>query len=204
MDAQFFADLDLQAPRYNLGLGARPFGRQVSEMTRAMFGVFSAERPDTVIVQGDTNSVLAGVLAASKAGIRIAHVEAGLRSFDADMSEELNRVLADSLADELLAPTATSRQNLLDEGHEDARITVTGNTVVDALLAMLPPAGRPTAWSRCTARSWSTTSCACAARSTVSSAWGRAACASCSRSTRARGSSSRPSAWKGAWPACAA
>ena len=140
MDAQFFAELGLAAPRFNLGLGARPFGRQVSEMTRAMHAVFVKEKPDVVIVQGDTNSVLAGVLAASKAGIRVAHVEAGLRSFDPAMSEELNRILADSLADDLFAPTATSRQNLLDEGHDDARITVSGNTVVDALLKMLPRA----------------------------------------------------------------
>lgn len=140
MDARFFADLGLKAPRYNLGLGGRPFGRQVSEMTRAMHALLDRERPDVVIVQGDTNSALAGVLAASKAGIRIAHVEAGLRSFDPAMSEELNRILADSLADELLAPTPTSRQNLLDEGHDDARILVCGNTVVDALLAMLPRA----------------------------------------------------------------
>lgn len=138
MDALFFEDLGLEAPRYNLGLGGRLFGRQVSEMTRATFALLQTERPDVVIVQGDTNSVLAGVLAASKAGIRIAHVEAGLRSFDPEMSEELNRVLADSLADELLAPTETSRKNLLDEGHDDARILVTGNTVVDALLKMLP------------------------------------------------------------------
>jgi len=140
MDALFFEDLGLEAPRYNLGLGGRLFGRQVSEMTRATFALLQTERPDVVIVQGDTNSVLAGVLAASKAGIRIAHVEAGLRSFDPEMSEELNRVLADSLADELLAPTETSRKNLLDEGHDDARILVTGNTVVDALLKMLPVA----------------------------------------------------------------
>ncbi len=140
MDAQFFADLGLKAPQFNLGLGARPFGRQVSEMTRAMHAVFLRERPDVVIVQGDTNSVLAGVLAASKAGIRVAHVEAGLRSFDPAMSEELNRILADSLSDDLFAPTETSRKNLLDEGHEDARICVSGNTVVDALIAMLPRA----------------------------------------------------------------
>jgi UDP-N-acetylglucosamine 2-epimerase (non-hydrolysing) len=140
MDAAFFNDLDLEAPRYNLGLGGRPFGRQVSEMTRAMKAVFQSERPDVVITQGDTNSVLAGVLAAAKLGIRIAHVEAGLRSFDPAMPEELNRILADSMADELLAPTEKSRQNLLDEGHEDARICVTGNTVVDALHAILPRA----------------------------------------------------------------
>lgn len=140
MDAQFFADLSLASARFNLGLGARPYGRQVSEMTRAMHAVFVAEKPDVVIVQGDTNSVLAGVLAASKAGIRIAHVEAGLRSFDPEMSEELNRILADSLADDLFAPTQTSRQNLLDEGHDDQRICVSGNTVVDALLMMLPRA----------------------------------------------------------------
>jgi UDP-N-acetylglucosamine 2-epimerase (non-hydrolysing) len=95
--------------------------------------VLLKERPDVVLVEGDTNSVLAGALAAAKMHIRVGHVEAGLRSYDRRMPEEINRVLTDHVSDFLFAPTSGARNILLGEGIEAAKITVTGNTIVDAV-----------------------------------------------------------------------
>jgi len=91
------------------------------------------ESPDIVLVQGDTNTVMAGALAAAKLHIRVGHVEAGLRSFDRTMPEEINRVVADHISDYLFAPTETARRYLQNEGIEENKICVTGNTIVDAV-----------------------------------------------------------------------
>jgi len=91
------------------------------------------ERPDVVLVQGDTNTVLAGALVAAKLHIKVGHVEAGLRSFDKSMPEEINRIVADHISNYLFAPTKTARDNLLQEGIEDGKIFVTGNTIVDSV-----------------------------------------------------------------------
>jgi ATP-dependent DNA ligase len=99
--------------------------------------VLEKEAPDIVLVQGDTNTVLAGTLAAAKLPIRVGHVEAGFVSFDRTMPEEINRVVADHISDLLFAPTETARQNLLNEGIEDNKISVTGNTIVDAVFRNL-------------------------------------------------------------------
>ena len=137
MDKLFFEELSLPEPAHNLEVGGETFGLQVGRMMRGMHEILERERPDAILVQGDTNSVLAGALSASKVGMRIGHVEAGLRSFDRTMPEEINRILTDHLSDLLFAPTETARRNLLDEGIEDSKIAVTGNTVVEALRGSL-------------------------------------------------------------------
>ncbi len=143
MDGVFFAELGLPAPDVNLDVGS---GTQVYQVSSAMSGlepILEEHRPDVVLVEGDTNSVLAAALAANKAGIRVGHVEAGLRSYDRSMPEEINRVLTDHLADFLFAPTPGARDILLGEGLPAARVHVTGNTVVDELLLQRERARRP-------------------------------------------------------------
>jgi UDP-N-acetylglucosamine 2-epimerase (non-hydrolysing) len=133
MDRVFFDELELPAARYNLDVGSGTHGRQTATMLAGIEDILMRDVPDVVLVQGDTNTVLAGALAASKLHIRVGHVEAGLRSFDRMMPEETNRVIADHISDYLFAPTKTSRQYLLDEGIHDERIFVIGNTIVDAV-----------------------------------------------------------------------
>lgn len=133
LDSVFFDQLGLPEPEYNLGVGSGDHGEQTGEMLIEIEQVLRECSPETVLVQGDTNSVLAGALAASKMDVTLGHVEAGLRSGDREMPEETNRVLADHAADHCFAPTEQSRQNLLTEGIPDDRIEVTGNTVVDAV-----------------------------------------------------------------------
>ncbi|KAA9398345.1 UDP-N-acetylglucosamine 2-epimerase (non-hydrolyzing) [Haloarcula sp. CBA1130] len=134
LDAVFFKQLDLPTPEHNLSVGSDSHGRQTGEMLGAIESVLEAESPETVLVQGDTNSVLAGAVAASKMDdIDVGHIEAGLRSFDRDMPEEINRRVADHTSDYLFAPTETAREHLRSEGVPDDQITMTGNTVVDAV-----------------------------------------------------------------------
>ncbi|MXR52981.1 UDP-N-acetylglucosamine 2-epimerase (non-hydrolyzing) [Halovenus sp. WSH3] len=133
LDSVFFDQLGLPDPDYNLGVGSADHGKQTGEMLIGVERILQECDPETVLVQGDTNSVLAGALAASKLDVRLGHVEAGLRSGDREMPEETNRTLADHAADRCFAPTEQSRDNLLAEGIPEERIEVTGNTVVDAL-----------------------------------------------------------------------
>lgn len=133
LDSVFFDQLGLPEPEYNIGVGSEDHGKQTGEMLIGIEQVLQERTPETVLVQGDTNSVLAGALAASKMDVTLGHVEAGLRSDDREMPEETNRVLADHAADRCFAPTEESKQNLLAEGIPEDRIEVTGNTVVDAL-----------------------------------------------------------------------
>ncbi|HLE97126.1 MAG TPA: UDP-N-acetylglucosamine 2-epimerase (non-hydrolyzing) [Candidatus Thermoplasmatota archaeon] len=135
MDRVFFDELGLPDPEHNLEIGSGTHGVQTGRMLPAIEAVLMKERPRWVLVQGDTNTVLAGALAAAKLGIRVGHVEAGLRSYDRSMPEELNRVVADHVADLLFAPTRLSAEILAKEGIPAARVLVTGNTVVDAVLA---------------------------------------------------------------------
>ncbi|OGL72414.1 UDP-N-acetylglucosamine 2-epimerase [Candidatus Uhrbacteria bacterium RIFCSPHIGHO2_02_FULL_57_19] len=134
MDAVFFANLELPQPTYNLGVGNQPHRMQVGLMTKLIREVFERERPDVVIVQGDTISVLSATLAARWLGMPVAHHEAGLRSHDPMMIEETNRVTTDHLSNFLFAPTERAVQNLTEEGYDPSRIFLTGNTVVDALI----------------------------------------------------------------------
>lgn len=134
LDNIFFEQLNLPRPDYNLGVGSGSHGEQTGRMITQIEPLLEQEEPEVVLVQGDTNSVLAGTIAATKLdGIKVGHVEAGLRSFDRDMPEEINRRLADHAADYLFAPTETSRKQLLAEDLPTEFITVTGNTIVDSV-----------------------------------------------------------------------
>ncbi|MFH0846716.1 MAG: UDP-N-acetylglucosamine 2-epimerase (non-hydrolyzing) [Chloroflexota bacterium] len=129
----FFEKLGLPEPRYNLGSGSGSHAAQTAKILIGAEKVLSKDTPDMVLVEGDTNTVLAGALAAAKLHIKVGHVEAGLRSYNRRMPEEINRVLTDHCADYLFAPTAGARNNLLGEGISSDRIYVTGNTIVDAI-----------------------------------------------------------------------
>lgn len=133
MDKIFFDQIMLTQPKYNLNAGSGLHGQQTGKILIEAEKVLIKEKPDIVLVEGDTNTVLAGALAASKLHIKVGHVEAGLRSFDKKMPEEKNRILTDHLSDYLFTPTMNSRQNLLNEGIKEEKIYVTGNTVVDAI-----------------------------------------------------------------------
>ena len=134
MDEIFFKELNIPSPKYNLNIGSQPYRKQVGIMVREITGVLLKEKPNLVVVQGDTISVLAGALAATKLGIKIAHHESGLRSHDTAMLEEVIRVLVDHISDLLMAPTLEAVKNLREEGKESSKIFLTGNTIVDALM----------------------------------------------------------------------
>ena len=137
MDKIFFKELNLPNPKYNLNIGSGTHGEQTGKMLIKIEKVLLKENPDVIVVQGDTNTVLAGALVASKLKIDIAHVEAGLRSFDRTMPEEINRVLTDHLSSYLFAPTEIAKNNLIREGINKEKIFVVGNTIVDATLQNL-------------------------------------------------------------------
>ncbi len=133
MDRVFFDQLKLPRPKYNIDVGSSSHAEQTGKMLIGIEKILLKEKPDIVLVEGDTNSVLAGALAAAKLGIKVGHVESGLRSYDRTMPEELNRLLADHLSDYLFAPTPKARDILLGEGINAKNVFVTGNTIVDAV-----------------------------------------------------------------------
>lgn len=134
MSGAFFDDLGIPPPDFDLGIGSGSHGLQTGRALIALEKVFLAEKPDAVIVVGDVNSTLAAALAAVKLGIPIAHVEAGLRSFDRSMPEEINRVLTDAVSGFLFVSAPEGVENLKKEGVPDRRIFLVGDLVADAVL----------------------------------------------------------------------
>ena len=132
MSDNFFKDLEIPAPDYNIHVGSGSHAKQTGLMMKGIEEILLDEKPDIVLVQGDTNAVLAGALVASKLHIAVGHVEAGLRSFDTTMPEEINRRVADVCSTLYFIPTEDSAINLLAEGLSRKNLLITGNTVVDA------------------------------------------------------------------------
>lgn len=134
MDKVFFEELRLPKADYNLEVGSGPHGAMTARILERLEPILIKERPDCVLVQGDTNTVMAGALCAVKLHIPIGHIEAGLRSYDRGMPEEHNRIIADHLSDLLFCPTKEAARIARGEGIPRARLFVTGNTAVDAVL----------------------------------------------------------------------
>jgi len=135
MSEVFFRELDIKKPDYNFGVGRGMPAQQIARTIELFGEVCEKEKPNVVVVVGDVNSTLACAIATSKLnGVKLAHVEAGERSFDRSMPEEMNRVVTDVLSDYLFCATPTAATNLLDEGHAENRIHVVGNVAIDSLL----------------------------------------------------------------------
>ena len=133
MDQQIMEDLKMPKPDYNLEVGSGTHASQTGRIMERVENICLERKPPVMLVHGDTNTTLAGALTAKKIHIPVGHIEAGLRSYDYRMPEEINRILTDRISDILFAPTEGARQNLLKEGIDDKLIKVTGNTVVDAV-----------------------------------------------------------------------
>jgi UDP-N-acetylglucosamine 2-epimerase (non-hydrolysing) len=142
MSKVFFDDLRLPKPDVYLGVGSGPHGEQTAKVMLELEKVFSSGAPDLLIVVGDVNSTMAGALVAAKMGIPVAHVEAGLRSFDRTMPEEINRMVTDIIADLLFTTEPSAEKNLLREGVDAAKIHFVGNVMIDSLHFYRPMAER--------------------------------------------------------------
>jgi UDP-N-acetylglucosamine 2-epimerase (non-hydrolysing) len=133
LDKIFFDELNLPESNYNLNIGSGTHGAQTGRMMERIEEIFLKETPDIILVEGDTNTVLAAALVSAKLKIKLGHVEAGLRSYDRNMPEEVNRVITDHISDFLFAPTEVASNNLIKEGIDSSQIFITGNTIVDAV-----------------------------------------------------------------------
>lgn len=140
MSDVFFRELGIPAPDVNLGVGSGSHARQTAGVMTSFEPVCTAETPDYVVVFGDVNSTVACALVATKLGIKVAHVEAGLRSYDRTMPEEINRLVTDAISDLLLTPSGDANENLKKEGISENKIKLVGNIMIDALVANLPRA----------------------------------------------------------------
>ena len=138
MSEVFFRQLGLPEPDVNLGVGSGSHGAQTAAIMVGLEELFTAERPDLVVVYGDVNSTVAAALVAAKMLIPLAHVEAGLRSFDMTMPEEVNRVVTDCVASLLFTHSPEARDHLVAEGRDEAAIHAVGNTMIDTLCRLEP------------------------------------------------------------------
>jgi UDP-N-acetylglucosamine 2-epimerase (non-hydrolysing) len=140
MSQVFFRELELPAPDVNLGVGSGSHARQTAEMMKGIEPVLEEYAPQLALVYGDVNSTLAAALVACKLRVPVGHVEAGLRSFDRTMPEEINRILTDQVSDLLFTPSPDADQNLLREGIPSQKIRFVGNVMIDTLVRLLPRA----------------------------------------------------------------
>ncbi|HEX7860382.1 MAG TPA: UDP-N-acetylglucosamine 2-epimerase (non-hydrolyzing) [Verrucomicrobiae bacterium] len=148
MSDVFFTELGIPAPDINLAVGSGSHAVQTANIMTAFEPVCLQEKPDWIVVVGDVNSTMGCTLVASKLGIKVAHLEAGLRSFDRTMPEEVNRLVTDCLADLLLTPSADGDENLLREGVPASKIKLVGNIMIDSLIENLPQARSSTILAR--------------------------------------------------------
>jgi len=142
MSQIFFNELNIPEPDINLEVGSHSHAKQTAAIMQRFEDVCLLEKPDCIVVVGDVNSTMACTLVASKMDIKVAHVEAGLRSFDRSMPEEINRIVTDALADLLLTPSRDADENLLREGVAQEKIEFVGNIMIDTLKANLDKARR--------------------------------------------------------------
>jgi UDP-N-acetylglucosamine 2-epimerase (non-hydrolysing) len=142
MSDVFFSQLAIPAPDVNLGVGSGSQAVQTAEVMTRLEPIILEHKPDVVLVYGDVNSTLAAALVCAKLLVRVGHVEAGLRSFDRTMPEEINRMVTDRLADFLFTPSADGNENLRHEGVPEEKIFCVGNVMIDSLIHLLPAAMR--------------------------------------------------------------
>lgn len=149
MSESFFSSLGIPAPTFNLEIGSGSHAAQTARVMERLEPILQAHRPDWVVVYGDVNSTMAASIVAAKLGLRVAHVEAGLRSDDRTMPEEINRLVTDRLADLLLTPSRDADERLRAEGEPDTKIVFVGNVMIDTLLrrvaelGLVRPPGQP-------------------------------------------------------------
>ncbi|MCF7912208.1 MAG: UDP-N-acetylglucosamine 2-epimerase (non-hydrolyzing) [Candidatus Cloacimonetes bacterium] len=145
MSKVFFQQMDIPEPDYNLNINSLSHGAMTGRMIQGIEELIVIEKPDWLLVYGDTNSTIAGALAAKKLQVNIAHVEAGLRSFNRAMPEEINRILTDRISDILFCPTSTAIENLKNEGIAGSSVVLSGDVMLDAVRNYLPQALVPEA-----------------------------------------------------------